>query len=138
PERIAAAVRYSGRWSESAYRRHLADLEAGIARAGLVAAGPPRFARFDPPFTPWFLRRNEVCRTWSGPRAAESNRAGSVRQMFVFRGVRNGAVIRTALEAAASEAGMLHHRDDHRLEHRHHGRCARERTPCDGRDSGAE
>lgn len=60
PERIAAAVRYSGRWSESAYRRHLADLEAGIARAGLVAAGPPRFARFDPPFTPWFLRRNEV------------------------------------------------------------------------------
>lgn len=60
PDRVAAAVRYSGRWSESAYRRHLADLEAGIARAGLVATGPPRYARFDPPFTPWFLRRNEV------------------------------------------------------------------------------
>ncbi|MBB1048647.1 SOUL family heme-binding protein [Dietzia cercidiphylli] len=60
PDRVAAAVRYSGRWSESGYRRHLADLEAGIARAGLVATGPPRFARFDPPFKPWFLRRNEV------------------------------------------------------------------------------
>jgi hypothetical protein len=22
--------------------------------------GPPRFARFDPPFKPWFLRHNEV------------------------------------------------------------------------------
>nr|WP_291083240.1 heme-binding protein [Dietzia sp. UBA5065] len=60
PGRVAAAVRYSGRWSESGYRRHLADLEAGIAGAGLVATGPPRFARFDPPITPWFLRRNEV------------------------------------------------------------------------------
>ena len=60
PERLAAAVRYSGRWTESAYRRHLSDLQAEIVRAGLVATGPPRFARFDPPFTPWFLRRNEV------------------------------------------------------------------------------
>ncbi|MEH6818853.1 MAG: heme-binding protein [Dietzia psychralcaliphila] len=68
PDRVAAAVRYSGRWSESAYRRHLADLEAGIARAGLVATGPPRYARFDPPFTPWFLRRNEVVQdvVWPG------------------------------------------------------------------------
>ncbi|MGF0224933.1 SOUL family heme-binding protein [Dietzia natronolimnaea] len=60
PERIAAAVRYSGRWSASAYRRHLTELEAAIGRAGLVATGLPRYARFDPPFTPWFLRRNEV------------------------------------------------------------------------------
>jgi hypothetical protein len=22
--------------------------------------GEPRFARFNPPFTPWFLRRNEI------------------------------------------------------------------------------
>lgn len=60
PEQLAAAVRFSGRWTETAYRRHLADLEAAVARAGLQADGPPRFARFDPPFTPWFLRRNEV------------------------------------------------------------------------------
>ncbi|KAA0918923.1 heme-binding protein [Dietzia sp. ANT_WB102] len=59
PDRVAAAVRYSGRWSESAFRGHLADLEVGIDRAGLVVTGPPRYARFEPHFTPWFLRRNE-------------------------------------------------------------------------------
>ncbi|MEB8326011.1 hypothetical protein NGF75_08425 [Dietzia kunjamensis] len=25
----------------------------------MAASGRPRFARFDPPFTPWFLRQNE-------------------------------------------------------------------------------
>lgn len=60
PESFSAAVRYSGRWTESAYRRHLADLEEGMASRGLVPVGPPRLARFDPPFMPWFLRRNEV------------------------------------------------------------------------------
>ncbi|CAN5235871.1 heme-binding protein [soil metagenome] len=60
PERLAAAVRFSGRWAESAYRRHLADLESEIARAGLLPVGRPRFARFDPPYRPWFLRHNEV------------------------------------------------------------------------------
>ncbi len=60
PERLAAARRFSGRWTESAYRRQLADLEAEIALAGLHPTGRPRFARFDPPFRPWFLRHNEV------------------------------------------------------------------------------
>mgnify|MGYP000967659308 CR=1 FL=1 len=27
---------------------------------GLRAVGEPRFARFHPPYTPWFVRRNEV------------------------------------------------------------------------------
>ena len=60
PERLAAAVRYSGRWAESTYRRRLAELEAAVASAGFVPVGAARFARFDPPLTPWFLRRNEV------------------------------------------------------------------------------
>ena len=60
PERLAAAVRFSGRWTEAAYRRHLADLESEIALAGLLPLGQPRFARFDPPYVPWFLRHNEV------------------------------------------------------------------------------
>ena len=34
---------------------------AGVpAKRGLVAAGEPRVARYDPPFTPPFLRRNEI------------------------------------------------------------------------------
>lgn len=60
PATTTAAVRYSGRWSEDSYARHCADLLAALAREGLVPLGEPRFARYDPPFKPWFLRRNEV------------------------------------------------------------------------------
>ena len=35
-------------------------LPLAVLAAGFVPVGPPRFARFDPPFKPWFLRRNEV------------------------------------------------------------------------------
>jgi hypothetical protein len=60
PTSLAAAKEYSGRWSQSSYQRHCADLLDAIAAAGLRPVGAPRFARFDPPFKPWFLRRNEV------------------------------------------------------------------------------
>ena len=55
-----AAIRYSGRWSKSGYERHLAELESVLAEHGLHACGAPIWARYDPPWTPWFLRRNEV------------------------------------------------------------------------------
>lgn len=60
PARLAAALTYSGRWSQSSYEHHCARLLQALEREGLRPAGPPRFARFDPPFKPWFLRRNEV------------------------------------------------------------------------------
>jgi len=60
PPSLTAVARYSGRWSQAAYERHLIDLQAALAADGLVPVGSPRFARFDPPFKPWFLRRNEV------------------------------------------------------------------------------
>lgn len=60
PDRLAAAARYSGRWSRRDYDRRLADLRAAISAAGLTPVGEPRFARFNPPYTPWFLRRNEI------------------------------------------------------------------------------
>ena len=60
PESITAATRYSGRWSRSAYLAKVAELQAALTKDGLTAQGEPRFARFDPPFKPWFLRRNEV------------------------------------------------------------------------------
>lgn len=60
PAHLAAAGRFSGRWSEEIYREQLAKLRAAVAKAGLEVTGPPRFARFNPPWTPWFLRRNEV------------------------------------------------------------------------------
>ncbi|MDQ6752288.1 MAG: heme-binding protein [Actinomycetota bacterium] len=60
PESLAAAIRYSGRWSAVGYQRHLEKLESALRAAGLTPAGTPRFARFDPPFKPWFMRRNEI------------------------------------------------------------------------------
>lgn len=55
-----AAVTYSGRWTRSSFDRHCTELLAALRREGLTTAGEPRFARYNPPFTPWFLRRNEV------------------------------------------------------------------------------
>lgn len=60
PASLTAALRFTGRWTESSYIGHVARLLEAMERAGLAAASPPRFARFDPPFKPWFLRRNEV------------------------------------------------------------------------------
>jgi hypothetical protein len=60
PESIAAAIRYSGRWSAVSYQRHLETLRGALRAAGLTPTGTPRFARFDPPFKPWFIRHNEI------------------------------------------------------------------------------
>lgn len=60
PGSLAAAVRFSGSGSAAGFARHNEGLHAALTLAGLVPVGPPRFARFDPPFKPWFLRRNEV------------------------------------------------------------------------------
>jgi hypothetical protein len=59
-EERAAVVRYTGRWTESGYRQRLSRLRADVAAAGLEPAGEPRWARFDPPWTPWWARRNEI------------------------------------------------------------------------------
>lgn len=60
PEHYAVAIRYSGTWSQSRYDSHLAKLNDFIARRGFVVHGEPFFARYDPPFMPFFLRRNEI------------------------------------------------------------------------------
>jgi hypothetical protein len=60
PARRVAAHRYSGTWSASRYEAHLATLRAALASAGLAAVGEPIWARYDPPFMPWFLRTNEI------------------------------------------------------------------------------
>ena len=60
PAEYAAALRYSGRWSHKAYAAHEEELLAALTEAGIEVTGPLRFARYDPPWTPWFLRRNEV------------------------------------------------------------------------------
>ncbi len=58
--RLMAAVKYSGTWSEEGYQENRALLEEYIQKRGLTKTGEPVWARYDPPFMPWFLRRNEV------------------------------------------------------------------------------
>jgi hypothetical protein len=56
----AAVIRYSGTWSQKRYEAKKAMLETYIKDNGLKPAGEPIWARYDPPFQLWFLRRNEV------------------------------------------------------------------------------
>ena len=56
----AAALRWSGRWTSGNVARRTEELRQAMAEAGWVAAGAPRWARFDPPWTPPFARRNEI------------------------------------------------------------------------------
>lgn len=60
PAQRMAAIRYSGFWSEKRYRKHKLKLESWIQRMNLTIAGDPIWARYNPPFMPWFLRRNEI------------------------------------------------------------------------------
>ena len=60
PAQLVACWRYSGRWTAANYREHEALLRDRVAARGLVIRGAPVLARYNPPFTPWFMRRNEV------------------------------------------------------------------------------
>lgn len=55
-----AVVRYSGFWSESNYTKHLATLEAALRAADLKWEGEAVNSRYNSPYTPWFMRRNEI------------------------------------------------------------------------------
>lgn len=60
PARYMAAVRYSGVWSEKSYLNHKSTLDSWINHQSLVVAGEPIWAKYNPPFMPWFMRRNEI------------------------------------------------------------------------------
>jgi hypothetical protein len=77
PERLVASVRYSGTWRRARYEEKLQALERFIVERGLEPTGEPIFARYDPPFMPWFLRRNEILiPVRRAPSSGESASAG--------------------------------------------------------------
>ncbi len=76
PGSLAAALRFSGSGSEAAFAKRNDGLQAALTLAGLTPVGPPRFARFDPPFKPWFLRHNEVVQDVEEPPAASGATGG--------------------------------------------------------------
>lgn len=60
PARKVVAYKYSGTWSESRYKEKLEGFLAELKKDGVTVIGEPVFARYNPPFVPWFLRRNEI------------------------------------------------------------------------------
>ena len=60
PATRIAVARFSGLAGEAAVRRQTAALEAFLAARRLNPIGPPALSRYDPPWTPWFMRRNEI------------------------------------------------------------------------------
>ena len=60
PERVVAALRFSGRWSDSMFKKKSEELLKELAEAGIETTGQVFSMRYNAPFTPWFLRRNEV------------------------------------------------------------------------------
>ena len=60
PAAKVAVIRFSGFWSESNYNEHLEKLKTAARSANLVWSGEPVYSRYNAPYTPWFMRRNEI------------------------------------------------------------------------------
>ncbi len=60
PARRMACITYSGFWTESNYLENQARLMEWIASQKLQIKGEPIYARYNSPFSIWFLRRNEI------------------------------------------------------------------------------
>jgi hypothetical protein len=60
PAHHVAVIRYSGFWTQANYEAHLEKLQATLRSANMDWVGEPVLSRYDPPFKPWFLRRNEI------------------------------------------------------------------------------
>lgn len=60
PARKFAVIGYSGTWSQTNYEEHLKKLQDALKQEGLQWRGEPVWSRYDPPWKPWFMRRNEI------------------------------------------------------------------------------
>lgn len=60
PPQLYATVRFSGSAKEARVSKHTQELKDYLKTNGLVATGEPVVAFYNPPWTPPFLRRNEV------------------------------------------------------------------------------
>lgn len=59
PTRLAV-LKFSGLTGDERVAQQTEKLEALLRRHQLEPVGEPLLARYDPPWTPWFMRRNEV------------------------------------------------------------------------------
>ena len=68
----AAAVSFRGLANYEHFKKLGDQLVAEVKAAGLLPAGDPYYARFDPPWKPGFLRRNEALVAITGYPSKES------------------------------------------------------------------
>jgi len=60
PSRFVAVRRFSGRWSEANMAQNERELLQALSADGIEPQGAVELARYNGPFTPWFMRRNEL------------------------------------------------------------------------------
>jgi len=60
PERLVAALRFSGRWSSALFEKKRKELLEELGRAKIEINGSVFTMLYNAPFTPSFMRRNEV------------------------------------------------------------------------------
>jgi hypothetical protein len=60
PSRFVAVLRFSGGWSQTHFEEKTKELLQELANAKTATVGPVFAMLYNPPFTPSFLRRNEV------------------------------------------------------------------------------
>ena len=58
--KTVAVLEFSGFWTERRFREQETSLRQTLAARSLPDGGPALWARYDPPWTLWFLRRNEI------------------------------------------------------------------------------
>jgi len=58
--RVMAVIGFSGRWSQKNFKKHEQILTKDLANKGIEIVSEAIYARYNAPFTPWFLRRNEI------------------------------------------------------------------------------
>ena len=60
PERYVAVLRFTGRWTTSNFIKKSKQLLKELQTSNIKTKGNIFTMRYSGPFTPWFLRRNEV------------------------------------------------------------------------------
>ncbi len=65
PTRVGV-LKFSGRWTNESFASHAELLRSWLSAQGLRPSGEVEVNRYDPPWTLWFMRRNEVWLTIDG------------------------------------------------------------------------
>jgi hypothetical protein len=60
PRRYVGALRFTGRWTSSNFEKKSKQLLEELKKANIKTKGTIFTMRYSGPFTPWFMRRNEV------------------------------------------------------------------------------